>query len=254
VPFRLRPRITSARGHCSSIVTARTDSSCRAQAHVEARVVLLDERVLEHQGLDLVAHDSSTSTDSRLDHLGRSRVHLAATGSSVESRWRSSTPCDVDHSAVRILELVRARCLRDGAAGDVSPSLTGRILDTIICMTPQSIRSAGYRDGRCPTSSPPSSADDRTTVVSRRTLRRHHDRHHLRPRRRVDVRLRVRRERFEKLTFVPALVRDLEIWRIFTGRSRPSPRSGHCSARVLLAVGQQLESLFGRGTVLLGRE
>lgn len=58
-------------------------------------------------------------------------------------------------------------------------------------------------------------------------------------------------DRFEKLTFVPALVRNFEIWRIFTWPIATEPAIWPLLGLVFFWLfGQQLESLFGRGKFL----
>ena len=58
-------------------------------------------------------------------------------------------------------------------------------------------------------------------------------------------------DRFEKLTFVPALVRDFELWRIFTWPIATEPAIWPLLGLVFFWLfGQQLEALFGRGKFL----
>jgi len=55
-------------------------------------------------------------------------------------------------------------------------------------------------------------------------------------------------DRFAKLTFVPAFVRDFEIWRIFTWPIATEPAIWPLLGLVFFWLfGQQLEALFGRG-------
>ena len=87
-----------------------------AQADVEARVVLLDQRVLEHQRLDLVAHRRPLDRLGRRDHLRRARVHVAGVAEVVrQALAQARRLADVDHPALGVLELVRARRVRDRA-------------------------------------------------------------------------------------------------------------------------------------------
>ncbi len=89
-----------------------------AKAHVETRVVLLDERVLEHQRFDLVAHDRPLHGLGRLDHLGGPRVQIDRRLEVVRQPLAQVRRlADVDHAAVGVLELVRARRFRNGAGG-----------------------------------------------------------------------------------------------------------------------------------------
>jgi hypothetical protein len=58
-------------------------------------------------------------------------------------------------------------------------------------------------------------------------------------------------DRFNKLVFVPALVRDFEIWRLFTWPFATEPQIWPLLGIVFFWLfGQQLESLFGRGKFL----
>jgi hypothetical protein len=58
-------------------------------------------------------------------------------------------------------------------------------------------------------------------------------------------------DRFNKLVFVPALVRDFEIWRLFTWPFATEPQIWPLLGIVFFWLfGQQLEALFGRGRFL----
>jgi hypothetical protein len=58
-------------------------------------------------------------------------------------------------------------------------------------------------------------------------------------------------DRFNKLVFVPALVREFEIWRLFTWPFATEPQIWPLLGIVFFWLfGQQLESLFGRGRFL----
>ena len=86
------------------------------QPHVEARTVLLDQRVFEHQRLDLVAHRGPLDRLGGLDHLSGARVQVARRLEVV----RQTLPevrrlADVDHPTMHVLELVRAGRLGDRA-------------------------------------------------------------------------------------------------------------------------------------------
>ena len=86
------------------------------EPHVEPRIVLLDQRVLEHQRLDLVAHDRPLDRLCRLDHLPGPRMQVARRLEVVrESLAQVRRLADVDHTAAGVLELVRARVLGNGA-------------------------------------------------------------------------------------------------------------------------------------------
>ena len=87
-----------------------------AKAHVEARIVLLDQRVLEHQRLDLVAHDRPLDGFRCLDHLGGPRMQVDRRLEVVrEPLAQIRSLADVDDAAVGVLELIRTWRLRDRA-------------------------------------------------------------------------------------------------------------------------------------------
>ena len=110
------------------------------QPDVEPRPVLLDEAVLEHERLDLVAHLDP------LDRLGRRRPSARCGGAGCAGPGSSSTAAaaalglaDVDDPALGVLELVRARGVGDragrgaldhapivGSRAASRPRLTGR--------------------------------------------------------------------------------------------------------------------------------
>ena len=80
-----------------------------AQPDVEPRVVLLDQRELEHQRLDLVAHRRPLDRLRRLDHLTGARVEVLRRLEVVrEALAKAGRLADVDHAAVGVLELIRA--------------------------------------------------------------------------------------------------------------------------------------------------
>ena len=113
------------------------------QPDVEARPVLLDEAVLEHERLDVVADLDP------LDGLG-GRHHLGGAGRQVRPEVVAQPAAqrlrlaDVDHPAVGILELVGAGRIGDRAGrGSLHPSIVG-------CRARRAARS----DHRSPTSSP----------------------------------------------------------------------------------------------------
>ncbi len=86
------------------------------QADVEARVVLLDQRVLEHQRLDLVAHRGPLDGLGEGDHLPGPRGQRARIGEVVgQALSEARRLADIDDPAGGVLELVRARGLRDRA-------------------------------------------------------------------------------------------------------------------------------------------
>ena len=85
-----------------------------AQPDVEPRVVLLDQRELEHQRLDLVAHRRPLDRLRGLDHLAGARMEILRRLEVVrEALAQIGRLADVDHPAVGVLELVRA-----GGVGD----------------------------------------------------------------------------------------------------------------------------------------
>jgi hypothetical protein len=89
-----------------------------AEPDVEAGPVLLDQVVLEHEGLDVVADLDPLDGLGRGHHLGRARVHVARVLEVVrQALAQVARLADVDHPAVRVLELVRAGRLRDRAGG-----------------------------------------------------------------------------------------------------------------------------------------
>ena len=81
-----------------------------AETNVEPRPVLLDEAVLEHQRLDLVADLDPLDRLGRRDHLRGPRVHVAwileVVGKALPKAGRFT---DVDHTAEGVVELVRPR-------------------------------------------------------------------------------------------------------------------------------------------------
>ncbi len=88
------------------------------QADVEARAVLLDQRPLEHQRLDLVAHLDPLHRLGGGDHLGGARVQAAWVLEVVRQPLAQARRlADVDHPAERVLELVRPGRVRDRAGG-----------------------------------------------------------------------------------------------------------------------------------------
>ena len=99
-----------------------------AQADVEARPVLLDEAVLEHQRLDLVAHLDPLHRLRRGDHLRRARVHVARILEVVgQPLAQARRLADVDHPTERVLELVRARACRESCRWAVAAPSTLRL-------------------------------------------------------------------------------------------------------------------------------
>ena len=93
-----------------------------AQPDVEPRPVLLDEAVLQHQRLDLVAHFDPLDSGCRGHHLGGARVQVARVLEVVgQALAQAGRLADIDDAAVLVLELVRARCIGNRAgrrAGD----------------------------------------------------------------------------------------------------------------------------------------
>jgi hypothetical protein len=81
-----------------------------AQADVEPRPVLLDEAVLEHERLDLVAHLDPLDRLGRRHHLCRTRVQVARVLEVVRQPLAQARRlAHVDDATLRIFELVRAR-------------------------------------------------------------------------------------------------------------------------------------------------
>ena len=73
-----------------------------AQPDVEPRVVLLDQRELEHQRLDLVAHRRPLDRLRSLDHLARAGMEILRRLEVVrEALAEARRLADVDHAAVR---------------------------------------------------------------------------------------------------------------------------------------------------------
>jgi hypothetical protein len=80
--------------------------------------VLLDQVVLEHQRFDVVADLDPLDRLGRGHHLRHARVHVARVLEVVrQALAQVAGLADVDHPAVRVLELVRAGRLRDRAGG-----------------------------------------------------------------------------------------------------------------------------------------
>ncbi|CAB5067940.1 unannotated protein [freshwater metagenome] len=125
VRVRERPEVAPALplaptgNHCARPLLVLTHGEERIalvvpETNVEPRSVLLDQRVLEHQRLDLVANLDPLHRLGGSHHLGRARVQVARVleivGQTTPQRRRLA---DVDHPALRVLELVRAGGLRD---------------------------------------------------------------------------------------------------------------------------------------------
>ena len=88
------------------------------QPDVEPRPVLLDEVVLEEERLDLVAHLDPLDGLRGLHHLAGARQERVRRGEVVRQPAAQALGlADVDDAAVRVLELVRARRVGDGAGG-----------------------------------------------------------------------------------------------------------------------------------------
>ena len=88
------------------------------QPDVEPRPVLLDEVVLEEERLDLVADLDPLDGLRGLHHLARPRQQRVRRGEVVrQPAAQALRLADVDDAAVRVLELVRAGCVGDGAGG-----------------------------------------------------------------------------------------------------------------------------------------
>ena len=94
------------------------------QPHVEARLVLLDEAVLEHERLDVVADLDPLDALGRGDHLGRPRSQagrvLEVVGQPLAQRLRLT---DVYDPPVLVAELVRARGVGDAPGGGRSSTV-----------------------------------------------------------------------------------------------------------------------------------
>ena len=87
-----------------------------AQPDVEPRPMLLDEAVLEHQRLDLVADLDPLHRLRGGHHLRRPRMHVARILEVVrQPLTQARRLADVDHATERVLELIRAWCVRDRA-------------------------------------------------------------------------------------------------------------------------------------------
>ncbi len=88
------------------------------QPHVEAGLVLLDEAVLEHEGLDVVADLDPLDALGRGHHLGGPRQQCAraleVVGQTLAERLGLA---DVDNPPVLVAELVRAGSIRDRTGG-----------------------------------------------------------------------------------------------------------------------------------------
>ena len=79
-----------------------------AETHVEARVVLFDEAVLEHQSLDLVAYLDPFHRRCGGHHLRRARVQVARILEVVrQSLTQAGRLTHIDDAPVLVLELVR---------------------------------------------------------------------------------------------------------------------------------------------------
>ena len=88
-----------------------------AQPDVEPRAVLLDQRPLQHQRLDLVAHRRPLDGLGHFDHLGRPRGHVPGVAEVVRQPVAEARRlADVDDPALGVLELVRARGVRNRAS------------------------------------------------------------------------------------------------------------------------------------------
>ena len=87
-----------------------------AEPHVESRVVLLDEAVLQHQRFDFVRNDGPLNRLRRPHHLRRTSVHVARILKVVrQALTQVRCLAHVDDAAIAILELVRTRRFRDRA-------------------------------------------------------------------------------------------------------------------------------------------
>ena len=107
------PRVLLVEGHGEERVALVV-----AQPHVEPRSVLLDEAVLEHERLDLVADLDPLDRHRGRHHLGRARVQVARVLEVVgEALAQARGLADVDDAPVLVLELVRPRRLGDRAGG-----------------------------------------------------------------------------------------------------------------------------------------
>ena len=86
--------------------------------HVETGLVLLDEAVLEHEGLDVIADLDPLDALGRSHHLGRARQQgtrvLEIVGQALAERLRLA---DVDDPPVPVAELVRPGSVRDSTGG-----------------------------------------------------------------------------------------------------------------------------------------
>ena len=99
-----------------------------AKANVETRPVLLDERVLEHQRLDLVANRRPLDGLCGLDHLASPRMQVARCLEIIrEALPKIGRLADVNHSSVYVLELIRARNFGDRAGWGTSHHGPARI-------------------------------------------------------------------------------------------------------------------------------
>ena len=88
------------------------------QAHVEPGTVLLDEAVLEHERLDLVAHLHPLDRGGRGHHLGGARMQPGRILEvAAHPRAQVRGLADVDDPALGVLELVGAGGVRDRAGG-----------------------------------------------------------------------------------------------------------------------------------------
>ena len=138
-------------------------------------------RVLEHQRLDLVAHLDPLDRLGGRDHLRGARMQVARVLEVVRQALAEARRlADVDHPAVGVLELVRARGLGDRAGRGTFHHLAS-------CMTPQAY---GRPDTVMPDVRPVRRRLPPTTqrrLVPCGQLRRHHHRHPVRPVDPVDV-------------------------------------------------------------------
>ncbi len=129
VGVRVRPEVTNALAlapahhHRSRPLLVEGDGEERialvvAQSDVEPRAVLLDQRVLEHQCLDLVAHLDPLHRRRGGDHRGGPRVKVARILEVVRQALPEARGlADVDHPAELVAELVRAGRLGDRSGG-----------------------------------------------------------------------------------------------------------------------------------------
>ena len=112
-PAHRRPRpLLSHREHQEGVALVV------AQAHVEPGLVLLDEAVLEHEGLDVVADLDPLDARRRRHHLGRpgrqGGGRLEVVGQALAQRLRLAY---VDDATIPVPELVTAGSVRYGPGG-----------------------------------------------------------------------------------------------------------------------------------------